>query len=45
VEVESPAGSRARFRADVAGKYRVQLVVFDGNANSSPAKVSVTAGP
>lgn len=44
-EVESPAGSRARFRADVAGKYRVQLVVFDGNANSSPAEVSVTAGP
>lgn len=45
LEVEPPAATRARFRADVAGKYRVQLVVFDEHANSSPAEVTVIAGP
>lgn len=45
LEVEPPAATRARFRADVAGRYRVQLVVFDGHANSSPAEVVVAAAP
>jgi hypothetical protein len=50
LEVTVPVGMLARFRADVPGKYRVQLVVFellsDGRTINSPAaEVSVTAGP
>jgi chitinase len=41
--VLSPSGAQVSFEADVAGTYKVKLVVNDGSTDSAPAYAEITA--
>lgn len=43
-QINNPAAAQTFFLADLTGEYRVQLVVNDGELDSDPAEIIITAG-